>query len=423
MTQAERKMGAYDREAIAIHDAYVHWREYLEGAQSICYTDHSPLVHYLMKQTTLTRRQARILLYLQSFETSIEYIEGSANPVDYFTRPMWVKRGKGDPLEQPETPEPRITAVLTGRKRPHPLSKAPRSNLRRHNKRQNRVVASYFLAVHGKVRTDSGVDTPQEAYAGAQQQNCAAAVHLAISKAKAGNLLTGKRAREAAEQLERELAAADTAPSPGMDFHNLNTEAWVTATQNCERLGPQDTAKGLPLLMTKYSKLSQEGDLYWWQETGKTARLYVPTAMVQQVLKAYHDSPMAGHLGYRKTVQAIKDRFWWPNYKAEVLKYCTECEACQRNKHARQKPLGQGKPSEIPDRPWEFVTMDQITALPETKRGHNAMTVVVDKDSKMVHIIPCTKKTSAEETVHLFNAHVIKHNGMATKVSTERGQK
>jgi len=65
MTQAERKMGAYDREAIAIHDAYVHWREYLEGAKSICYTDHSPLVH-LMKQTTLTRRQARILLYLQS---------------------------------------------------------------------------------------------------------------------------------------------------------------------------------------------------------------------------------------------------------------------------------------------------------------------------------------------------------------------
>ena len=70
MTPAEQKMGAYDREAISIHHAYTVWRAYLEGSKSVCFTDHCPLT-YLLEQTNLTRRQARILLYLQSFETDI----------------------------------------------------------------------------------------------------------------------------------------------------------------------------------------------------------------------------------------------------------------------------------------------------------------------------------------------------------------
>ena len=66
--------------------------------------------------------------------------------------------------------------------------------------------------------------------------------------------------------------------------------------------------------------------------------------------------------------------------------------------------------------------MDQVTALPTTTRGNDAILVMVDKLSKMVHIAPCRKDCSAMETLHLFNFHVIRAHGMPAKVLTDRGK-
>jgi hypothetical protein len=80
-TPAERNYSTADQETLAVIHALKKWRHYLEGAVGVeIYTDHQPLVH-LRTQPTLSRRHARWILYLDSFQPTISYKPGKANVV------------------------------------------------------------------------------------------------------------------------------------------------------------------------------------------------------------------------------------------------------------------------------------------------------------------------------------------------------
>ena len=61
-----------------------------------------------------------------------------------------------------------------------------------------------------------------------------------------------------------------------------------------------------------------------------------------------------------------------------------------------------------------------MTALPRTARGHDAVLTVVDRFSKLVTLIPCTREVDAHETARLFFEHVVCHYGMPTKLISDR---
>ena len=56
---------------------------------------------------------------------------------------------------------------------------------------------------------------------------------------------------------------------------------------------------------------------------------------------------------------------------------------CRRNKGLQRQPAGKLMPLPIPTEAWEVVRMDRITHLPKTEQGHTAISVVVDKLTKM----------------------------------------
>ena len=39
------------------------------------------------------------------------------------------------------------------------------------------------------------------------------------------------------------------------------------------------------------------------------------------ILKEFHDAPVAGHLGFHKTLAAVASRFWWPHMSRSVKAY------------------------------------------------------------------------------------------------------
>ncbi|GJP38816.1 hypothetical protein CLOM_g23225, partial [Closterium sp. NIES-68] len=87
--------------------------------------------------------------------------------------------------------------------------------------------------------------------------------------------------------------------------------------------------------------------------------------------------------------------------------YIRSCNNCQRTKSSRQRKAGLLQPVPPPDRPWQVVTMDFITALLRTVRGHNAIFIVVDKFSRATHFIPTHGKVTAEEVAALFVDNVV----------------
>ena len=64
--------------------------------------------------------------------------------------------------------------------------------------------------------------------------------------------------------------------------------------------------------------------------------------------------------------------------------------------------------------------MDFITQLPETRKGHDAIMVFVDRLTKMVHFAPTRTEASAEDVAQLFMEHVVRLHGCPEDVVSDR---
>ena len=158
---------------------------------------------------------------------------------------------------------------------------------------------------------------------------------------------------------------------------------------------------------------------YWFTDNGC---IVVPDSpgLRSALLHELHDSCYSGHLGIGKTLHAVNRLLWWPTVKADVVRHVKECAVCQRDKGVMRKPAGLLQPLSIPDKRWGSVSMDFITQLPRTKRGHDAIFVVVDRLTKMVHIAPTQTDVNAEGTAKLYVDNVFKHHGLPLDIVSDR---
>ncbi|KAJ9513012.1 hypothetical protein QJQ45_029213 [Haematococcus lacustris] len=164
-----------------------------------------------------------------------------------------------------------------------------------------------------------------------------------------------------------------------------------------------------------------EGRLY---TTSTSPRLYIPSSPLRaQLLHEAHDAHTAAHLGRAKTLERLQRHFYWPQMHKTVQEYVRTCDKCQRNKATNQLPPGLLQPLPIPSRNWQQVSMDFIGPLPATPRGHTMIFTIVDKLSKMIHLIPTTTTATAHDTARLFFDHIFKHHGLPEAIISDRDPK
>ena len=65
-------------------------------------------------------------------------------------------------------------------------------------------------------------------------------------------------------------------------------------------------------------------------ETEPFLQLVIPREITNIVLEAYHSELGAGHVGFEKTYQKIRSKYFWPNCYKDVVNFVTKCEVCQR---------------------------------------------------------------------------------------------
>lgn len=58
----------------------------------------------------------------------------------------------------------------------------------------------------------------------------------------------------------------------------------------------------------------------------------VPKTLISEVLFNCHDHVSASHLGFDKTYDKIKTRYYWPHMLRDVKLYCDTCMHCQTRK-------------------------------------------------------------------------------------------
>ena len=143
-------------------------------------------------------------------------------------------------------------------------------------------------------------------------------------------------------------------------------------------------------------------------------------ALRQKVMHEMHGSPLAGHVGIRKTRKAIERFYSWPKLICDVEHYVRTCAGCQRNKSITQKPAGLLQPLPVPTRKWGSVSMDLITALPETASGNSAIVVFVDRLTKMTHLAACKPAIGTQALAKLLRHEVIRLHGLPYEFVSDR---
>jgi len=154
----------------------------------------------------------------------------------------------------------------------------------------------------------------------------------------------------------------------------------------------------------------------------KGNRLCLPKHSIRELLvREAHGGGLAGHFGLAKTLEILKEHFYWPKMLGSVQNVVSKCVTCHVAK-STFKP-GEYMPLPVPVRPWEDVSMDFIIALPRTQRGKDAIMVVVDRFSKMAHFIACHKTDDASNVADLYFREVVRLHGVPKTIVSDRDSK
>jgi len=104
----------------------------------------------------------------------------------------------------------------------------------------------------------------------------------------------------------------------------------------------------------------------------------------------------------------------------DIGRYVEGCDLYQRIKNRTEEVAGKLKLSEVPEKLWTHLMVDFITKLPIVARK-DAILVVCNKLSKMVHFVATTEKTSAEGLARLFRDNMWKLHVLPESIVLDRG--
>jgi hypothetical protein len=139
----------------------------------------------------------------------------------------------------------------------------------------------------------------------------------------------------------------------------------------------------------------------------------------QKVLQAMHDTAVGGHSGAPATYHKVKQMFYWPGMRADVLQYVQSCTVCQQSKPDRAKYPGLLQPLEVPPQAWHTISLDFIEGLPRSAH-YNCILVVVDKFSKYGHFLPLLHPFTAAKVARVFLDNVYKLHGLPVNIISDR---
>jgi hypothetical protein len=149
---------------------------------------------------------------------------------------------------------------------------------------------------------------------------------------------------------------------------------------------------------------------------------YIPSSneIKTILLTEAHDSAVSGHLGVMKTLEQLSRGYYWPKMTEDVKEYIKSCPICISNKARNDHPSGLLQPIPHPAKRWQQVSMDLITQLPRSQTGFDAIVVVVDKSSKMIHCIPTTTTVTAPQLASLFFREIVRLHGLPSSIISDR---
>ena len=96
----------------------------------------------------------------------------------------------------------------------------------------------------------------------------------------------------------------------------------------------------------------------------------------QDMIRRFHDSLFADHLGVSRTVYHLLDRVYWPGLRQDIRSYITSCAVCLARKSPcpRRAPMGH---VDVGHR-WDRVAMDILDMSVTTPKRNGGLFFSMD---------------------------------------------
>ncbi|GJW19718.1 putative reverse transcriptase domain-containing protein [Tanacetum coccineum] len=176
-----------------------------------------------------------------------------------------------------------------------------------------------------------------------------------------------------------------------------------------------DEFAGLQKGLDEMIEQRSDGTLYYLD------RIWVPLKgdVRTLIMDEAHKSKYSVHPGADKMYYDLRDRYWWPGMKKDIVKYVSKCLTCMKVKVKHQMPSGLLQQHEIPVWKWEGIAIDFVTKLPRTSSGHDTIWIIVNRLTKSAHFLPIREDYKMERLARLYLNEIVARHGVPISIISD----
>ncbi|GKA58576.1 putative reverse transcriptase domain-containing protein [Tanacetum coccineum] len=133
-----------------------------------------------------------------------------------------------------------------------------------------------------------------------------------------------------------------------------------------------------------------------------------------------HTTRYLVHPGADKMYYDLRELYWWPGMKRDIVEYVSKCLTCSKIKAEHQKPSRLLQQSEILEWKWEKLAMDLVTRLPKSSSGYDKIWVIVDRLTKSAHFLPIREDYKSEKLARIYINEIVARHGVPVSIILDR---
>lgn len=148
-------------------------------------------------------------------------------------------------------------------------------------------------------------------------------------------------------------------------------------------------------------------------------QLLVPAVLKKELLQRCHENS-AGHAGFAKTAEQVQRRAFWLGWRADVRRYCRQCQACQRYHRGKLPRRAELQPI-VPGGVCERLNIDLTGPHPRSRRGSVYICTIIEPFTKWAEAYAIPNKEAAT-VARVIVEQVICRLGQPLAILSDRGR-
>lgn len=209
------------------------------------------------------------------------------------------------------------------------------------------------------------------------------------------------------------------------DCHISPILAWVQSGQRPSKEEISSCSRKTKMLWVQWDSLILENDILkrrWEAVDGKSSKLQVivPSSMKEDILSEMHGGVSGGHMGINRTLNKIKEYFYWPDMRADVENAISRCDRCEAAKGPQRKSRAHLQ-QYLVGAPNERIAIDVAGPFPTSMSGNKYILVVMDYFTKWVEVFPIPNQEAVTVAEVIVN-NWISRFGIPLELHSDQGR-